>query len=208
MKNKYFEYIAIEKGIVIDFLARHTELKKFVNADTPFYARIYKKPYVGLIHTIISQDETSEKIEIMWNQLNDFLKKVKERKVAKLSDEILFRIAGESKGKLIRYITNDIMSGTLKLKSLKKQSQQNLLDALGRYEGLSLNSIKLFALFSFFRKDVLCDTDPDFIKGLQVFLNKQNITQEDIDHIKIEYKGEETLFSLCMWKIRNERTGQ
>lgn len=205
MKNRYFKYIEIEKEVVINFLEKHPQLKKFVPTNIPFYVRIYKNLYAGLIHTIISQNENSEKISIMWNQLNDFAKKVKVKKIAKLSDKLLVKIVGQQKAKIIREITNAITSGTLDLKKLKKQSKQDILNALGQFAGLSINSIDIFCIFSCFKQDILCENDSDFIAGLQIFLDKDSARQEDIDRIKEEYKDDLTLFSLCMWKIRNER---
>ncbi|MCQ3908947.1 MAG: hypothetical protein MJ200_05495 [Mycoplasmoidaceae bacterium] len=62
MRKKYFKFVQIEKDIVINFLSKHQELTKFVNADMPFYVRVYKKPYAGLLHTIIGEGETSENL--------------------------------------------------------------------------------------------------------------------------------------------------
>ncbi|MCQ3908946.1 MAG: hypothetical protein MJ200_05490 [Mycoplasmoidaceae bacterium] len=81
---------------------------------------------------------------------------------------------------------------------LVEQSDEAIIKTLRQYQGLSDNTIKTFALFTCFKQNVLCDTDPDFIQGLKIFLNKQDITPEDINHIKVEYNGSLTLFSLCM----------
>ncbi|MCQ3907624.1 MAG: hypothetical protein MJ219_02550 [Mycoplasmoidaceae bacterium] len=87
-------------------------------------------------------------------------------------------------------------------------SESYAIDILSKYSGISLNTIKTFALFACFKQNILCNEDEDFIKGLQTFLHKQKITAQDINSIKIKYKGQLTLFSLCMWKIRNERKEQ
>ncbi|MCQ3915371.1 MAG: hypothetical protein MJ195_01130 [Mycoplasmoidaceae bacterium] len=64
MRKQYFKYVQIEKDVVADFISRHQSLTKFVDADTPFYVRVYKKPYAGLLHTIIGEGETSENLII------------------------------------------------------------------------------------------------------------------------------------------------
>ncbi len=208
MKSRYFKFVAIDKPVVDRFVANHPQLSKYVDTTQPFYVRISKKAYPGLIHTIISQDLNSEQIKIQWNQLIDFAKKIKPKKIAKLSNDTLTKIVGQEKASLISQLTTNIINETLDLDLLSKQSEDLIIENLSKYQSLSLNSIKTFAIFGLSKQNILADQDPDFIKGLQIFLNKQNIEQQDINSIKIEYRGELTLFSLCMWKIRNERLGK
>ena len=205
MRKQYFKYVQIEKDVVADFISKHQSLTKFVDADTPFYVRVYKKPYAGLLHTIIGEGETSENLITKWGQLIDFAGKIKPVWVDHIEDEILIKILGFDKANLIKKITTDIINETLDLKSLVKQPDEVIINTLSQYRNLNINTIKTFALFTCFKQNVLCDTDPDFLEGLRIFLNKTEITPEDIAHIKTEYNGQLTLFSLCMWKIRNEK---
>ncbi|XQP54870.1 MAG: hypothetical protein ACOQNV_01910 [Mycoplasmoidaceae bacterium] len=207
MRKQYFKFVQIEKDIVVDFISRHQALTKFVNADMPFYVRVYKKPYAGLLHTIIGEGETSENLITKWGQLIDFAGKIKPEWVDHVKDEVLIQILGFEKASLIKKITTDIINKTLDLKMLVEQPDQAIINTLKQYQGLSLNVINTFALFTCFKQNILCDTDPDFIAGLKIFLNKSEILPEDINHIRAEYNGQLTLFSLCMWKIRNEKTG-
>lgn len=208
MRKQYFKFVQIEKDIVVDFISKHQALTKFVNADMPFYVRVYKKPYAGLLHTIIGEGETSENLITKWGQLIDFAGKIKPEWVDHVKDETLIQILGFEKANLIKKITTDILNKTLDLKMLVEQPDEAIISTLKQYQGLSDNVIKTFALFTCFKQNILCDTDPDFITGLKIFLNKSEILPEDINHIRVEYNGQLTLFSLCMWKIRNEKTGQ
>lgn len=208
MKSRYFKFVAIDKPVIDRFVSNHPQISKYVDTNQPFYVRISKKAYPGLIHTIISQDLSSEQIKVQWNQLIDFAKKIKPKKIAKLSLDTLTKIVGQEKANLISQLTTNIINETLDLDLLSKQSEDLIIENLSKYQGLSLNSIKTFAIFGLSKQNILADQDQDFIKGLQIFLNKQNIEQQDINSIKIEYRGELTLFSLCMWKIRNERLGK
>ncbi|MCQ2957067.1 MAG: hypothetical protein MJ233_04560 [Mycoplasmoidaceae bacterium] len=107
-------------------------------------------------------------------------------------------ILDDDKANLITQINKDILSGILDLDEMMKQDEESIIKTFSHYPGLTLNTIKTFIIFSYFQQDILCDTDPDLLLGLQIFLNKQNIDQQDINNIKIEYKGQLTLFSLCM----------
>lgn len=206
MKNPYFKFIQIDSKIVESFINKHPSLETYIDKTKPFYVRVTKKIYAGLIHTIISQDETNANVLVIWNQLVDAVRKVNAKRVSKLTDEQLLKIFGK-KAELIKKITNDVMSGYLDLKKLSSQPEAIIYDTLKSYLGLNINTIQTFALFSCFKQDVLCEHDLDFIKGLKIFLNKQKIDEQDINHIKIEYRGQLTLFSLCMWRINNERSG-
>ncbi|MBQ0045482.1 MAG: hypothetical protein KBS35_01145 [Mycoplasma sp.] len=205
MKNPYFRFVEIDKKIISQFLLDHPDLKSFVDIDQPFYVRISKKLYPGLIHTIISDNETNQNVQIQWNQLLTFVRKIKAERIVDLTPEVLIQIVGEKKANLIRNISVDVINDKLNLKEIAKMSEDKIALALKNYKHLSINAINTFILFGCFKQNVLCDSDPDFIRGLQIFLNKQNITQEDINNIKIEYRDQLTLFSLCMWKINNER---
>lgn len=206
MKNPYFRFIEIDKRIVRQFLFNHSQLEKFVDIQQPFYVRVSKKPYAGLLHTIISDNEINDNVAIKWNQLLTFVKKIKPEKIMSLTPQILIQLFGEKKTNLIRTITDDVINKKLDLKEMAKMSEDNIVSSLSKYPDLSLNAINTFVLFGCFKQNVFCDSDPDFINGLKIFLNKQNISEEDINNIKIEYRGQWTLFSLCMWKINNERS--
>lgn len=205
MKSRYFSYVEIDKSILNAFIAKHPKLGNFINTDNPFYVRIYKKPYIGLIHSIISQDENNEEVIKKWNGLTQASRRIKAKQIHELGLESLVSILDHDKANIIFNISNDVLSGILDLEKLAKQSDEEIIKTLSHYQGLTINTIKTFIIFSCFHQDVICDTDQDFLQGLQVFLNKQNVDQQDINNIKIEYKGQLTLFSLCMWKIRNER---
>lgn len=207
MKIRYFKFIEIEKEIIQEFINKHPAMKDYVDIDKPFYVRVSKKPYSGLIHTIISEKETSEQVIIKWNQLNDFARKVCARKISKMSLSNLENIVGKEKAEIISNITKAVMDKSLDLKQLINQPTQVIIDTLVQYR-VDVNTAKTFAIFGCFKQDVLCEYDPDFKTGLQLFLKKKDITQEDIKQIRIEYQGQETLFSLWMWKIKNERVGK
>lgn len=208
MKNRYFRHIEIDQKILKDFLNAHPRMANFVSTDFPFHARISKKPYVGLIHTILSQDVNNETLISQWNQLVKVAKKIKAKRIDGLTQEVLANIVGEEKAKLIKQLTYDILIGKIDLDKLRESDDLTIVNTFRNYPALSINSINLFLIFSYFKNDVLCDTDNDFMEGLKIFLDKQNIEMDDINNIKIEYRGQLTLFSLCMWKIKNERSGK
>ncbi len=125
-------------------------------------------------------------------------KKITPERIHELSWETLSTIVGQDKATLIKRLTVDVLENKLDFKQLQDQDDLEIVGAFNQYPGLSLNSIRQFLIFSFFKRDILCDTDPDFIRGLKIFLNKSNITQQDLSQIVIKYKGQLTLFTLFM----------
>ncbi len=204
MKSRYFRYVEIDKKILDAFVNKHPKLGEFINTKEPFFVRIYKKPYIALIHSIISQDEDNASVIKKWNAMVQ-VTKIKAKPICELGVESLVSVLDENKAHIVYALSKDVVSGVLDLNQLMKQDDNEIIKILSHYQGLTINTIKTFIIFGCFHQDVICDTDPDFLLGLQIFLNKQNIEQQDINNIKIEYKGQLTLFSLCMWKIRNER---
>lgn len=207
MKSPYFRFIEIDKELIQKFLNKFPEFAQYINVDVPFYVRIYRKPYSGLIHTIIGQDENSQTVNDQWIQLHNYVRRVNAKKIASLDNNILVSIVGEDKAKLIKDITSDVVNNKLNLDLMSQCTEDWIIKTLSKYKGLNLNTIKTFMLFCCFKQNILCDEDEDFKIGLKIFLHKEKITSQDINHIKIKYKDYLTLFSLCMWKIRNERQG-
>ncbi|MCQ2747724.1 MAG: hypothetical protein MJ223_00290 [Mycoplasmoidaceae bacterium] len=198
MKNPYFKTVEIEKNIIVSFVSRHKEMARFVDPDKPFYVRVSKKPYAGLIHTIISSDASNEQVINQWQSLIAVCKKIKPRRIGKLSHDKLNQIVGKDKSELILAITNDILSKKINLKNLVKLSEEEISSSLKKYPHINLDIINQFLLFTCFKQNVLCEQDKDFIIGLKIFLSKEDIDMDDIKNIKIKYRNELTLFSLCM----------
>lgn len=205
MKNAYFRFIEVNKTAIISFLKSHPHLVTFIDANKPFYVRISKKPYPGLIHTILCQDERNEAIVGKWTQLISAVKRIKPAKLCNLSLTTISDIFGPAKANLVQKISLDIKNKSLDLKELMKLNETQIIEQLSQYPNLKIDTIKTFAIFSLYKNNVLCDEDPDFIEGLKIYLNKQNIDKQDINNIKIEYSGQLSLFCLCMWKINNDR---
>lgn len=207
MKNRFFKFIKIDQDKIKGFVARHPQLSKYVDVSKPFHVRVSRKPFPGLIHTVISQDNDSQTTATQWNQLNDFVK-IKAKKILKLPIDKLEAVVGKQKAQIIKQISQDFFDWVLDFRLLGAKSEKEIIDWMSKYEGLTVNTIKTFLIFVLFKQNVLCETDPDFLLGLKVFLQKENIVEQDIENIKSEYNHELTLFSLCMWKIRNERSGK
>lgn len=195
MQKVYFKRVELDKGIVNNFFMNHPKMNEFLNKDDPFFFRISTKLYPGLLHEIISQDETNEKIVSTTKILSDLVKgNIKPKKVLKLDLVSLFG----PKANLIKQISEDVEKDTLKLDILRLQSTEDIIKALTAYDGLKITTAKHFALFSCGKKDVLCLEDFDFLIGLRLFLNKEILSPEDIQAIKQEYKDDGSVFSLCM----------
>lgn len=210
MKHRYFKYIDIDKDVLSNFLEKHADLKKFISADKPFSIRISKKLYPSLIHSIICQNETNENALQIAKSLNEKLKgNIKPKKVIKLSNEELVSIfKSEVKANLVKQITLDVIKKKLNLKNLPKCTEEKIYETFSAYKDLLLNTVKTFAIFSCFKNDVFCNEDEDFIEGLKIFLGRNHINEYEFNDIKREYKNESTLFSLCMWRIKNEKVGE
>jgi len=199
MKKRYFKFVTIDSTVVLVFLNKHPELKVFINPNIPFDVRVSLKPYPALIQHILCQDVSSEIANISANKLVQLVDgKIVPKKINKLGDDQLNNITSKEKAFLIRQITQDIISKKLNLKKLSKLSSEEIIKALSSYQGLTLNTIKQFCLFSCFKQDVLCVEDPDFIDGLKIYLNKKDISKQDIINIEQQFSGQYTLFSLCM----------
>jgi len=204
MNKQYFELKVLDKEQIVSFLNRHPKMKQFIGEDTPFFFRICNQQFPGLLHAIISQFETNENILAITSKFNEVLNgDISYKTVLSLSDEQLKEILRkEDKAKLVKQICLDIKDGKLNLNELAKQSSDQIIKRLSSYPYINVHTIKEYLLFTCGKSDVFCLEDLDFLMGVYKYIQKKDWTEQDIYNIKDEYKGDETLFSLCMWKIR------
>ncbi len=204
---KYFKYIALNEEIINHFTNLHPEVKNFLNNKKQFIVRIMPKLYPCLIHCIISQDYSNNQVIKATTNLANLVKnKIKVNKIIYLQKDILSKaIMSEQKASLILSISKDIKIKALKLKQCLKLDEQGVINLFKKYKSLKTNTIKLFCIFGCFKKNIFCDHDPNFIKGLKIFLSaKETIDKSLLNKINLKYSPYNTIFSLLMWKIYND----
>ena len=204
---KYFKYIAINEQILNLFTNLHPEVKNFLNNKKPFVVRIMPKLYPCLIHCIISQDYSNNQVIKAATNLSNLVKnKIKINKIIYLKEDLLTKaLMSKEKSSLILAISKDIKIKELKLKKCLKLDENEIINLFKKYKKLKINTIKLFCIFGCFKKNILCDQDPNFIKGLKIFLKiKKPIDTTLINEISLKYSPYNTIFSLLMWKIYND----
>ncbi len=198
MQKVYFKRIQLDPEIINDFFSRHPDMNKFLKKDDAFFFRVSTQLYPGLLHSIISQDETNKNIIDLANKLNTLLDGDITAKGVLGLDLSIFG----NKANLVKQISQDVEDDKLKLTILRLLSTEDIVKQLTAYEGLKVDTAKQFALFTCGKQDVLCFENFDFLIGLRLFLNKDKLDKEDVDKIKKEYQNDGSIFSLCMWKIR------
>lgn len=205
--NKYFQIVEINQEVFQKFLSSHIELTRWFDVTKPFYFRVDKKLFACLLSRIIEQDETSNNVMTIESTLEKKIKSIKPKKLLKLSlDELIQIVGNEEKAKTIYQVTKDIVEGKLDLDELSKQLPEVIVERLRQYPFIKTNTIKQFAIFGCYKKNIICDEDPHFIEGLKTFLQKNEITKEDINKIYQDYTTDGTFFTLCMWGINNVRS--
>ncbi len=204
---KYFKYITLNEEIINHFISLHPEVKNFLNDNKKFIVRIMPKLYPCLIHCIISQDYSNNQVIKATTNLSNLVNnKIKINKIIYLQKNILSKaIMSEEKATLILAISKDIKVKALKLKQCLKLEERDIINLFKKYKSLKINTIKLFCIFGCFKKNILCDHDPNFIKGLKIFLKtKKAIDKPLLNEICLKYSPYNTIFSLLMWKIYND----
>lgn len=207
MKKRFFKFIEISPDVLQSFLDRHPEMKQFISSSSPFYVRIGCKLFPTLVHTILSESD-QDTTQLLNNFIEVTRGKITAKNIAKIENDILIKTIGFDKANILKLISYDILNKKLNLKQLVKEREYYIYQKLSAYPMLTPTMSKTFAIFGCFKQNVLCNEQKEFINGLKIFLNKNEITQEDIDNISNKYKNELTLFSLCMFRINNERAGK
>jgi len=209
MNKSYFEIIKLDQEQIKSFLDRHPRMKQFINENEEFRFRICTQQFPGLLHAIISQDASNEDVLEITSKLNEILKSdISHITVLSLDDEQMLGIfKNKDKAELVKRICLDIKDKGLKLEELSKLPSDTIIELLSKYPYIKVQTIKEYLIFTCGKGDIFCLEDIDFLTGVYYYLQKKDWTVQDIYNIKDEYKGDETLFSLCMWKIRFSSKG-
>jgi DNA-3-methyladenine glycosylase II len=199
MSKEVFQFITIQNKQLLSVIEKEKQLLDYIDFKKPFVVRIMHDKFLCLIHTIISQKNTSKKIDEIWSRLFFYFKNITPKTISTLSHDQLFSLGiNDMQIHLIKNISNDIILKKLNLKKFDKLSSSKIIDILIKYSGLGLWTIQIFLMTSCFKGDIILQNDATADKALRILYPNVEINNDFYKNLAIKLGNDATLFSFCL----------
>lgn len=194
-------------SVAVKFLKKDPKLGKIIKQVGDYELTLMKNPYESLVEAIITQqlsEKAAASISKRFRQL--FGRFPKPDDVLKMSDSRL-RSAGLSgmKVKYIKGLSKAIESKELRMNSLKKMTDEEVVFQLTKVKGIGRWTAEMFLIFSLGRLDVLPVGDLGLQKGIQrIYLLSDLPTKIEIEQIAQKWRPYRTVATWYIWKSLNQ----
>lgn len=156
----------------------------------------------GLVRIIVGQQISTAAQASVWARLTGTLGEVSPRSVSDAGAEGL-RAAGTSlrKAEYILGIAEQVLSGTLDLDALSRQSDARVVGALTALKGVGIWTAEMMLLFCLKRPDIVSFSDLGIRRGMGLLYGEPAVTRAVFDRIRQRYSPHGTAASLYLWAI-------
>ena len=170
MSNSLADFqIQLERG-VRSLVRRDPVIRDLKRAHGLPTFRPHRNYYETLVRSILSQQISGSAAATIISRVKDAAGTLREPQViAALPDEVL-RGCGVSSQKLgyLRSLTEHVQDGRLRLRSLSRLSDEEVIDGLVDVKGIGVWTAKMFMMFSLGRLDVLPHEDLGVRHGVRI----------------------------------------
>ncbi len=156
--------------------------------------------FIDLVNAIISQQLSGKAAATIFGRVKVGLGKITPENILKTSDE-KFRSWGLSRAKTVyvKDLAEKIQSSKLKITSLDKFPDEEIIKELIKVKGIGPWTAEMFLMFTLGRPDRFPIEDLGIRKGVQKLINK-SINQDEIDKFATRWKPWRTVASWYLWR--------
>lgn len=184
-------------------LKKDRKLAKIIDHIGEYNISQTKNPYESLVEAIITQQLSGKAADSISKRFRGIYGRFpKPADVLKTPDSKL-RKAGLSgmKVKYIKDLSKRIDSGELKLNSMKKLQDDQIVEELTKVKGIGRWTAEMFLIFSLGRLDVLPVGDLGLRKGVQRLHSLPELPEKDeIEKIAQKWRPYRTVATWYLWK--------
>jgi DNA-3-methyladenine glycosylase II len=187
----------------IKFLKKDPKLAKIIKQVGSYEISLMKNPYESLVEAIITQQLSGKAAETISKRFRGLFGRFpKPEDVIKTSDSKL-RTAGLSGMKVtyIKDLSKRIESKELKINSLKKMTDEEIVIQLTQVKGIGRWTAEMFMIFTLGRLDVLPVGDLGLKKGIQRLYSMSELPKEtQIEELAEKWRPYRTVATWYLWK--------
>lgn len=168
-------------------------IKHLVNVDDKLASLITKigdltyvthddNPYGFLVHEILEQMLSTKAAKKIHERLQQLCNgSITPNKINSMTDEQIKAIGTSiQKVKYIRSLTNAVISGTIDFDSLSSLSDEDVMEALTKIQGIGNWTAKMYLIFVLNHPDVLPLEDGAFLQSYKWLYSTDDISKESI----------------------------
>lgn len=187
----------------IRFLKKDPDLAKIISQVGRYEIRIMKNPYKSLVEAIITQQLSGKAADSISKRFRElFVRFPKPKDVLEMPDSKL-RKTGLSAMKIsyIKDLSNRIEKREIKISSLHKMTDDEIVLHLTQVKGIGRWTAEMFLIFSLGRPDVLPVGDLGLKKGIQRLYSMSDLPKEnEIERLAEKWRPYRTVATWYLWK--------
>jgi DNA-3-methyladenine glycosylase II len=183
---------------------RDKTLRLVISKVGPFQLQRQTNRYQSLLRAIVAQQISGAAARSIWNkmQLAAGQQTLSAPVIAALPDDAL-RAAGISPQKLnyIRDLTGRVASGELRLASLHRYSDEDVIEELVAVKGIGVWTAQMFLMFSLGRPDVLPHGDLGIQSAIKRLYGLEELPDREVCHqIAQPWRPYATIACWYLWR--------
>ncbi len=191
-------------NMAIRVLKKDPKLARVINSVGKYQLKTSRNHYESLVETIITQQLAGSAAKSISKRFRGLYDKRFPRPsdVIKTPDSKLRRTGlSRMKIKYIKELSKNIESKKLKMYSLSKLSDEEIVTLLTQVKGIGRWTAEMFLIFSLGRVDVLPVGDLGLRKGIQFLSSSSKLpTANEIEKMAEKWKPYRTIATWYLWK--------
>ena len=187
----------------VGFLKQDPNLVKIIERVGDYQIRKRKNHFAVLVESIISQQLASAAAEAIFGRFKKLYPKFPTASQILDTKDAKLRSAGLSGMKItyLKDLAQKIQDGKLKMRSLSKMSDDEIIEHLTQVKGIGRWTAQMFLIFSLGRLDVFPTGDLGLRKGVQMAFSLSELSKpKEVEKIGERWKPYRSVATWYLWK--------
>ncbi|HXG74459.1 MAG TPA: DNA-3-methyladenine glycosylase [Candidatus Nitrosotenuis sp.] len=187
----------------IRFLRKDPKLARIIDLVGTYRLRTVRDPYESLVEAIITQQLSGKAADSISKRFREIYGGFPKPNQVIKTPHTKLRKAGLSGMKVayIKDLSKKIESNEIRLGSLKKMSDEEVIEHLTQVKGIGRWTAEMFLIFCLGRLDVLPVGDLGLRKGMQRLYSLSELPQKDqIERLAERWRPYRTVATWYIWK--------
>ncbi len=187
----------------IGFLKQDPNLTKIIEYVGDYQIKKRNNHFAVLVESIISQQLASAAAEAIFTRFKKIYPKFPTASQILKTKDAKLRSAGLSNMKIeyLKDLAQKIEGGKLKMRSLSKLTDEEIVEHLTQVKGIGRWTAEMFLIFSLGREDVLPTGDLGLRKSIQMAFSMSELPKpKEVEKIGMRWKPYRSVATWYLWK--------
>lgn len=187
----------------VRFLKRDPVLGKIINSVGDYSLKKRNHHFAVLVESIVSQQLATRAAEAIFSRFKDLYPKFPTAADILATKKSKLRAVGLSSMKIeyIKDLARKVDQGKIKMRSLSKTSDEEVIAHLTQVKGIGRWTAEMFLIFSLGRQDVLPVNDLGLRKGVQMAFSLPELPKpSEVEDLGKRWKPYRSIATWYLWK--------